>query len=271
MTTFHHCQVKPLKQSANLPLCVCFTLTPHYWLDSHYTAILKDLPIHPLKVFLWFLITPRAKRWSSNDLQDLKPCSSSLNTSSGTLSVTQATLTFLQLLEKDKHALASVHLHLLIPLPGPSSSQLTFFQMSPPRATQKRTSWLILCRRDHSPLHFPFLLPALLFFLIILNFWWNIHFNFIETQFAYCFKSIWSLFLVQSCINCINMLQCAYLFISWSTAGLFPVYACYEQRCYEHSSISLFADLYFNLWIMGKHNSTHNNILILKLLLLDYV
>lgn len=144
--------------------------------------------------------------------------------------------------------------------------------MSSSSAMQKRTFWLILCRTEtHTPLNFP-LLPALLFFLIILNFWRNINFNFIETQFAYCFKSIWSLFLVQSCINCINVSQYAYLFISWSTVGWFPVYACYEQRCYEHSSISLFVDLYFNLWIMGKCNSAHNNILtILKLLLPDHV
>lgn len=67
-----------------------------------------------------------------NDLQDLKPCSSSLNTPSGTLNVTQATLTFLQLLEKDKHALASTHLHLLIPLPGTSSQLTSSFICLPP-------------------------------------------------------------------------------------------------------------------------------------------
>ena len=106
-------------QSRQLPESALSSRSPHYGFSSR----------------------PELNAGLHNDLQDLKPCSAPLNTPSGTLSVTQATLTFLKLLEKDKHALASTPLHFLTPLPGTSSPQSsTSFNCLPPAPCRRGLS-----------------------------------------------------------------------------------------------------------------------------------
>lgn len=119
MTTVHRCHYScpshRISLLTHLSLLLPLLISCHEFILI--TSIVKDLASPLLKAFLWLPSCADPNPETLQDLYDLShlnPCPLGPHLTQSFEYVTPATLTCLLLLEKNKHALASEHLHFLI-------------------------------------------------------------------------------------------------------------------------------------------------------------